>query len=297
MIQGIVMTYSMSNFKAWLKNKPAIKFIVELLFVILPIVFLVRTFVFGLYQVPSGSMETTLLVGERFFADKFTPWITPIKRGEIIAFNEPRYKYSDNMFVNFFQRYIYWNVSNWTKRVIGIPGDHIKLRIEKGHPVVYLNGKKLDEPYVNKYPLILVYKKDGDNTGVLCGPEFEARSFDPDKPYNNQPFYTINPTHIARWIAPNIPYLLIPSTPSPQGIDVQEVTLTKDEYWVMGDNRLNSSDSRVWGTLKGNLIHGRIVFRILSIDTTESWLLLDILKNPLSFWSKIRRSRCLEWVS
>ena len=46
----------------------SIKEIVTLLFV----VFLIRTFGFGLYQVPTGSMETTMLVGERFFADKFT---------------------------------------------------------------------------------------------------------------------------------------------------------------------------------------------------------------------------------
>ena len=39
---------------------------------ILLIVFLVRTFVFGLYQVPTGSMETTMLVGEGFFADKWS---------------------------------------------------------------------------------------------------------------------------------------------------------------------------------------------------------------------------------
>lgn len=292
------MVYSIHNFKAWLKKYPALKFIVELFFVILPIVFIVRTFFFGLYQVPTGSMETTLLVGERFFADKLTPWMTPIKRGEIIAFNDPRYNYSDNKLINFFQRYVSWNVSNWTKRVIGIPGDHIKLRVENGHPVVYLNGKKLDEPYINKYPLIVVYKQDSsrDGTGVLSGSELEARSFDPNMPYDDQPFYNINPRNIARWIGYNQPALMYPGTPAPGGIDIREVTLGKDEYWVMGDNRLNSSDSRVWGVLKGNLIHGRIVFRILSIDTNESWLLLDILKNPISFWKKMRWSRCLQPV-
>jgi len=39
---------------------------------LLMIIFLIRTIGFGLYQVPTGSMETTMLVGERFFADKFT---------------------------------------------------------------------------------------------------------------------------------------------------------------------------------------------------------------------------------
>ena len=56
---------------------------------LLTIVFLIRTFGFGLYQVPSGSMETTMLVGERFFADKFTYLFTAPKRGDIISMNEP----------------------------------------------------------------------------------------------------------------------------------------------------------------------------------------------------------------
>jgi len=64
--------------------------------VLLLIVFLIRTFGFGLFQVPTGSMETTMLVGERFFADKLSPWFTSIKRGEIIAFDDPLYKYSNN---------------------------------------------------------------------------------------------------------------------------------------------------------------------------------------------------------
>jgi len=110
--------------------------------VILTLVFLLRTFGFGLYQVPTGSMETTMLVGERFFADKLTVWFTSIKRGEIISFNEPIYKYSKNPFMNLWERY-FWGPSNWTKRVIGIPGDHIQGKIEDGHPVVYLNGKKI----------------------------------------------------------------------------------------------------------------------------------------------------------
>src|SRR5438128_7914663 len=90
---------------------------------LLLIVFLIRTFGYGLYQVPTGSMETTMLVGERFFADKLTIWFNPPKRGEIIAFNDPRYNYSNNIFANWFQRYM-WGPENLTKRVIGIPGDH-----------------------------------------------------------------------------------------------------------------------------------------------------------------------------
>src|SRR3989304_2199400 len=80
---------------------------------LLTIVFLVRTFIFGLYQVPTGSMETTMLVGERFFADKLSYNFRHPRHGEIIAFNDPSFKYSTNALMKIFQRYA-WGPSNWT---------------------------------------------------------------------------------------------------------------------------------------------------------------------------------------
>src|SRR5271163_4874697 len=121
---------------------------------LLGLVFLVRTYGFGLYQVPSGSMETTMLKGERFYADKFSyAFLSKPERGDIIAFNEPRFQYSKNPLKRWIEYYV-WGPSNWTKRIIGAPGDHIKGVVEDGKPVVYRNGEKLDEPYINKYPLI-----------------------------------------------------------------------------------------------------------------------------------------------
>lgn len=126
---------------------------------ILLVVFLIRTFGFGLYQVPSGSMETTMLVGERFFADKLSYWFRAPRVGEIIAFNDPRFEFSENRAKRLFQEYV-WGPTNFTKRVIAGPGDTIKGVIEDGKPVLYVNDKKLDEPYVNKYPLISKWKVD-----------------------------------------------------------------------------------------------------------------------------------------
>lgn len=75
------------------------------LIVLLSIVILVRTFGFGLYQVPTGSMETTMLVGERFFADKLTPLFSAPCRGEIISFNDPLFQYSQNPIYRIVQEY------------------------------------------------------------------------------------------------------------------------------------------------------------------------------------------------
>ncbi|MBA3751281.1 signal peptidase I [Candidatus Dependentiae bacterium] len=282
----------------WYEIK-TIRIVAELVFVILPIAFLIRTVGFGLYQVPSGSMETTLLVGERFFADKFSYWLRKPKHGEIIAFNDPKHLYSSNSFVNLMQRYVSFNVSNWTKRVIGIPGDVIRGTIENGHPVVFRNGEKLDESgYVNKYPLIMLRKEQIRKRNC---PPFERnidwRSYNPSVAWDKQLFYKINPQLIVQDPKTMKPqYILEPGTPQFGGIDIFEVKLGENQYWVMGDNRLGSCDSRDWGILDGKLIHGKIIFRIWSMDTTESYWFIDLLKSPLKFWEKVRWGRCLQWV-
>lgn len=280
---------------------PVVKFLFELFFVILPIAFLIRTFFFGLYQVPTGSMETTLLVGERFFADKLTYWFRAPKRGEIVAFDEPRYPYSSNPVANLWQRYVSWNVSNWTKRVIGIPGDHVKGVIEGNKTVVYLKKggepefKKLDEEsYVNKYPIVAVYTNaDRVNELGLRERDHSYKSFDPNLEWDKQPFYDIDPNSL-RLNAAGVPLRTYPGTPLQ--IDLFDVKLQENQYWVMGDNRLGSDDSRVWGVLDGKLIHGKIIYRIWSMDSNEAWWFVDLLKNPIKFFNKIRWSRCFQFV-
>ena len=78
--------------------------------------------------------------------------------------------------------------------------------------------------------------------------------------------------------------------------DIFDVVLGPNEYWVMGDNRLGSHDSRVWGPLHGSLIHGKIVWCLWSIDSTASWWLLEILEHPKEFFKKIRWGRCFKRV-
>ncbi len=268
---------------------------------LLSIVILIRTIGFGLYQVPTGSMETTLLAGERFFADKFTILFSAPKQGQIIAFNNPLYHYSTNPIIRFIEEY-FWGPDNWTKRVIGVPGDTIKGTIEDGHPVVYRNGQKLDEPYVNKYPLLAIYEDSSQTRRIPI-------SFDPEKPLNQQPFYRIMPGNIIH-ASPNVMSLLLPGTPlSPRPDRVHRegnnywnngdefyIELGPSQYWVMGDNRLGSDDSRFWGPLDGKHIHGKILFRIWSVDS-RAWLwLFDLISHPIDFWSRVRWNRFLQIV-
>jgi len=274
----------------WYKrpNKSFIADNLESLIVIIPIVFLIKTCVFGLYQVPTCSMEPTMLVGERFFAEKLTVFFKPPHRGDIISFNNPVHNYSTNPIVNWYQRYMSLSVVSWTKRVIGVPGDRVQGKVEDGKTVVYLNNQKLNEPYVNQYPIIELFKQElvvnNNRYSGLC-----RRTFDPTKKWNEQPFYRINPIEISLakpFCSKNIfnPY-------EPTKKDIFDVHLGENQFWVMGDNRQGSSDCRTWGPLDGKLIHGKILMRLWSSDSDESWWIIDLMRHPVDFWTRLRWSR------
>ncbi len=114
-----------------------VEFLASLATVLVTGLFII-TFILQAFEIPSSSMENTLLIGDHVFVNRmqFSPithWIGPllpyraIKRGDIVVFLHPG---DPGLYV--------------VKRVIGIPGDRIHLR----DGAVYRNGEKLDEPYV-----------------------------------------------------------------------------------------------------------------------------------------------------
>ena len=270
----------------------------ESLLIIIPVAFAIRTVGFGLYQVPTGSMETTMLVGERFFADKLTPYFSSPKHGEVISFNDPTYPYSQSPVMRWWQMYV-WGPSNWTKRVIGIPGGHIRGVIEDGKPVIYRNDEKLDEPYLNKCALLATYDPSRSR-------KFAHKSVDLSRPFSDQPYYRVSRDEEIlgkRWatLAGDVP-VRYPGTPANdlndigQPADIFDVILGPNQYWVMGDNRQGSRDSRFFGPIEGQLIHGRILLRLWSIDSDESWAIIDLLKHPIDFWRRVRWSRFFQII-
>ena len=96
------------------------------------------TFIVQAFKIPSASMEGTLLIGDHLLVnkfifggtgawyDKFLPY-RPLQRGDIIVFKFP-----------------YQEHQHFVKRVIGLPGDHLKMVDRR----IFVNGKLLNEPYV-----------------------------------------------------------------------------------------------------------------------------------------------------
>jgi len=179
-------------------------------------------------------------------------------------------------------------------------------KIENGVPTVYLNGQKLDEPYVNKYPLIALFDSEKS-----LEPEF--RSYDPAFSLTQQPFYHMTQYEVdngrRQALLRGIVDMRLPHTPvgayrrDGTSLDEYDVQLGFDEYWVMGDNRQNSMDARFWGfPLKRKFIHGKVVLCLWSIEAFESWGRLewlhiwpfDVLRHPIEFWNHVRWSHCFE---
>ena len=116
------------------KSGGFLRFIIELV-VILAVVFglscLLRTFVFSGYEIPSGSMETTIMTGDMVFSEKVTYYTRSVEAGDIVTFIDP-------------------NDSSRTliKRVVAVGGQTVELK----NGYVYVDGEKKDESYTNDLP-------------------------------------------------------------------------------------------------------------------------------------------------
>jgi signal peptidase I len=185
------------------------------------IVLFAITFVVQAFRVPSESMERTLLVGDFLLADKMhfaeggrwwnriLPY-EPIERGDIIVF---RYPVDPSTY--------------FVKRVIGVPGDRIRLEDK----TVYLNGKPLKESYA-------VHQLHDQDSYRDDFPKME------NLPGSVDEHWQVN---IWRYL---------------KG---RELVVPADSYFVMGDNRDRSLDSRYWGFVPRGSIMGRPLIIYLSV--------------------------------
>jgi signal peptidase I len=283
------------------------------------VVFFLRNFFFAFYHVPTGSAEVSILVGDRICGNNMAyRFGRKPKHDDFVMFLDPTFKYDKkNSFNYYWQKYIGFSIpllglkqgpDNFVKRVIAIPGDTIEGRVEDGKTYIYLNGQKLDEPYLNNYPLIGLEKNKGfldlDHIGMLKIPdflrykkEFMFYSYDPNKDYNKQPFYNMKSSEVVTKPGTLLPWLKMSRTPSTDNFgrvvdNFGPFVVPKGKYWVMGDSRKNSQDSRYWFFLDEDLIYGRASFVLYSIDSVEPFWLFEFIKHPIDFWTKdIRLNR------
>ena len=149
------------NTQAEKPRETTVEFLASLAAVLVTGLFII-TFIVQAFEIPSSSMENTLLIGDHVFVNReqFAPrtrWLGPIlpyrliRHGDIVVFLSPA---EPGLYV--------------VKRIIGIPGDRIHLR----DGVVYRNGEKLNEPYVIHQSGELSYNPYRDNFPSVAPTEF-----------------------------------------------------------------------------------------------------------------------------
>jgi signal peptidase I len=215
----------------------------------------VMTFIFQNFEIPSASMEKTLLIGDHVLVDRISlappahwaPFVhhRDVQRGDIIVFLKPHPESPDLYLV---------------KRCIGIPGDRIHLE----HGVVYLNGVAQNEPYVG------MPRNDGDEEDAykpyrddfpsdLAGIEEQAS-------LNNAPLWANDlPNHIING----------------------ELVVPPGTVFAMGDNRTKSLDGRFWGFVPRENIVGRPMFVYWSFETPADQIDKQSIGDRIAFMGHI----------
>jgi signal peptidase I len=210
------------------------------------------------FVIPTSSMHNTLMTGDHLIVDKLAyappgpiskhllPY-TEVRRGDIIVFRHPIL------------------LEDYVKRVIGVPGDHIKL-VDR---VVYLNGKALSEPYVIHIAGDASHYRDNFPDGT---PEYvsDARAMD----------------RVSQMLRDNVVN--------------GELVVPPGYYFAMGDNRDNSLDSRYWGLVPRDNITGKPVIVFWSYDAPTEDLrdytvhhVVDLVQH---FFTKTRWDRTMRLV-
>ena len=149
------------------KIKAGIKEAVETAIFVIVMVIIIRFFIGEIRWIPSGSMKPTLIEGDRIFVEKVTRFFEKPQRGDIMVFYPPSEPLTKTP-VKIFERLTGFFCKDiaYIKRVIGLPGDKILIRPDfDGKYAVFVNGKKLDEPYImDAYDYIPCTEK------MYCGP-------------------------------------------------------------------------------------------------------------------------------
>ena len=199
------------------------------------------SFIVQAFKIPSQSMEKTLLVGDHLLVNKFIfggqgAWYEKLlpyrslERGDIIVF---KYPFLDH--------------PHYVKRVIGLPGDRLKLVDQQ----VYINGKLLNEPYV-------VHDS-------AAGYDPFNYSFPPRK----DEMIPLNV--VAEWRPELRKY-----------VEGDDFVVPQGKYFAMGDNRDRSQDSRYWGFVDRDAIMGRPFLIYWSVDATSA-----DYSHETTFWSRL----------
>jgi signal peptidase I len=190
-------------------------------FPVILIVLLLRSFLVEPFRIPSGSMMPTLLVGDFILVNKFSYGLRwPVLNTKFIELGEP--ERGDVVVFRFPQQ----PSVDYIKRVVGVPGDQIAYRDK----TLYVNGEPVPQEPVGNF--------QGVGAGaVMTGAHMALERLG-----------ETNHQILTHPMAPDL-------APGCRVLAYGPITVPEGSFFVMGDNRDNSNDSRCWGLVpEGNLV-------------------------------------------
>lgn len=214
-------------------------------FPILFLVFCVRSFVIEPYKIPSGSMKPTLFEGDYIFVNKASYFLKlPVSFTKLFQVSE--IKRGD--VVVFFQP----SSGNFLiKRVVGLPGDQLKYKDK----TMSINGEVLDKTYVSS-----AIDHDLVTRESIESEEYREQLLTQSVNIYNYKYYPANPK-----------------------TEFESLVVPKNKYFLMGDNRDGSADSRVFGPVEEKYIIGKAFYIWLSFDLNNK--VLGFI--PMLRWERI----------
>lgn len=206
-------------------------------FPVILLVFCIRSFLFEPFKIPSGSMIPTLQVGDFILVNKFTYGLRlPILNQKIVALGDPQrgdvmvFHYPENPSVDYI------------KRVVGVSGDSVEYRDKH----LYING--VEQKQV----------AEGEYNYVESGLNFVHTERRSEELGEHKHDVLVNP------VMPNVHLSAIAHFKGRENCDYAEHRFTcrvpAGQYFMMGDNRDNSRDSRYWGFVPDQLIVGKAFY-------------------------------------
>ena len=228
------------------------------------------TFILQAVTVPTGSMQNTILVGDYLLVNKFIftpggqdlPFLPQreIQRGDIIVFKYPGNRVHPERDSS---RGIVKYQLNYVKRVIGLPGETVEFKNNQ----VFINGQLLPEHRI-------IGDADDDQSALETR-EIEEKQ--PDQMWDV--YYSEESMKFARSGRG------VGRSGYEFGVEGKPMEVPPNQFFVMGDSRDNSEDSRYWGFVPRELIIGRAMFVYWSYDDTQP------LAGPIDFLSNTRWRR------
>lgn len=229
-------------------REPTIVETAHSIFPVIAFVLILRSFIYEPFQIPSGSMMPTLLVGDFILVEKFSYGLKdPVWRTKLVETGEPKrgdvvvFKYPENPQIDYI------------KRVIGLPGDRI----------IYRNKQ------------LMLQKACGAEQVNCAEPEVVARTEVSRGDFSQDGVPLLRYTEQLGDVAHDI--LINPTRPDMLGYFKREGNLPAGEfvvpeghYFTMGDNRDNSTDSRFWGFVPEENLVGKAVAIWISFEFDRS---------------------------